>query len=70
MTVTNPSAPGFLTVYPYGTDRPLASNLNWVTGQTIPNQVIVPIKNGKISLYNGGGGDADFVVDVLGYQTW
>ncbi|GAA1188871.1 hypothetical protein F4556_004165 [Kitasatospora gansuensis] len=70
VTVTNPSAPGFLTVYPYGTDRPLASNLNWVTGQTIPNQVIVPIKNGKISLYNGGGGDADFVVDVLGYQTW
>ncbi|AUG81325.1 hypothetical protein CFP65_6680 [Kitasatospora sp. MMS16-BH015] len=70
VTVTNTSTPGFLTAYPYGTERPLASNLNWTAGQTIPNQVVVPVKNGKISLYNGSTGSTDLVVDVLGYQTW
>ena len=32
--------------------------------------VVVPVKDGRISLYNGSPGDADFVVDVLGYQSW
>ncbi|MER5635694.1 right-handed parallel beta-helix repeat-containing protein [Kitasatospora sp. NPDC002227] len=68
VTITRPTAPGFLTVYPHGTDRPLASNLNWVAGQTIPNQVVVPVKDHKISLYNGSWGPVDMVVDLFGYQ--
>ncbi|GAA2131818.1 hypothetical protein GCM10009760_06000 [Kitasatospora kazusensis] len=68
VTVTRPTAPGFLTVYPHGTDRPLASNLNWVAGQTIPNQVVVPVKDHKISLYNGSTGPVDMVVDLFGFQ--
>ena len=39
VTVTNPAASGFLTVYPCG-DRPLASNLNYVPDQTVPNFVV------------------------------
>ncbi|HEY4334094.1 MAG TPA: hypothetical protein VGM78_16040, partial [Ilumatobacteraceae bacterium] len=43
VTVTNADAPGFITVYDCGTTRPLASNLNYVEGQTIPNLVFTRI---------------------------
>ncbi|MER5635756.1 right-handed parallel beta-helix repeat-containing protein [Kitasatospora sp. NPDC002227] len=68
VTVTNPGSGGFLTVYPHGQDRPLASNLNWSAGETIPNQVIAQVKDGKVSFYNGGWAPIDLVVDMFGYQ--
>jgi hypothetical protein len=67
VTVANPSAASFLTVWPTGADRPLASNLNFGAGQTIPNMVIVPVgAGGQVSFYNNTGG-VDVVVDVLGW---
>ncbi|GAA1501021.1 hypothetical protein GCM10009760_63480 [Kitasatospora kazusensis] len=68
VTVTNPGSGGFLTVYPHGQTRPLASNLNWSAGETIPNQVIAQVKDGKVSFYNGGQAPIDLVVDMFGYQ--
>ncbi|MGZ4702298.1 MAG: hypothetical protein ACXV98_13895, partial [Ilumatobacteraceae bacterium] len=57
VTVTNPTAFSYLTVWPAGTDRPLASNLDYLAGQTIPNMVIVPVgANGQVSIYNNTGG--------------
>ena len=41
VTVTGGSAPGFVTAYPCGTDRPVVSNLNFVANQTVPNLVSV-----------------------------
>jgi hypothetical protein len=41
VTVTDPVGPGFVTVYPCG-ERPLASNVNFTSGQTVPNAVITP----------------------------
>jgi hypothetical protein len=41
VTVNEPEQAGFVTAYPCGTPRPNASNLNYVPGQTIPNNVIV-----------------------------
>jgi hypothetical protein len=41
VTVTEGAAPGFVTVYPCGTDRPVVSNLNYVANQTVPNLVSV-----------------------------
>ena len=41
VTVTGPSAGGFITVYPSGTSQPTASNLNFSAGETIPNLVTV-----------------------------
>ena len=41
VTVTEPDAPGFVTVYPCDEPRPLASNLNYVAGQTVANLVTV-----------------------------
>ncbi|KJY24303.1 right-handed parallel beta-helix repeat-containing protein, partial [Streptomyces sp. NRRL S-495] len=51
VTATEPTRDGDLTVYPHGQDRPGASTLNWVAGRTVPNQVTVPVKDGKVSFY-------------------
>ena len=52
VTVTEPDAPGYITAYPCDTPRPNASNLNYTTGQTIPNNVIVKTgTNGTVCLY-------------------
>jgi hypothetical protein len=68
-TVTDTTSAGFLTVFPTGTSLPVASNLNWTAGVTVPNRVIVSIgTGGKVSFYNGLG-SADVVVDVNGYFT-
>ena len=42
VTAVLPSTASFLTVFPQGVSRPLASNLNFSVGQTVPNMVIVP----------------------------
>ena len=69
VTVTNPSASGFLTVWPAGQSRPTASNVNFVPDQTVPNRVIVELgSGGAISILNNAG-NTDVVVDVGGYYT-
>ena len=60
MTAVNARAAGFATIYPCGQPRPDASNLNFTTGQTIPNLVIArPGTNGRICIYS------DTTIDVL-----
>jgi hypothetical protein len=55
---------GFVTVYPCGA-RPDASNLNFVSGQTIPNSVIAPVSaSGKVCFYVYGR--AHLLADVSG----
>ncbi|HET7725489.1 MAG TPA: hypothetical protein VFK68_12670, partial [Propionibacteriaceae bacterium] len=47
---------------------PVASNLNWSAGTTIPNLVTVKVgSNGKVSLFQFGPGGAQVVVDVAGF---
>ena len=68
VTVAAPSGSGYLTVFPDGVSRPVVSNLNFVSGQTVPNLVVVPVgANGKVALYNGSGGATDLLADVAGY---
>ena len=53
VTVTDPTAAGFITVYPCGIDTPLASNLNYKDGGTVANAVIAKVGNdGKVCLFN------------------
>jgi hypothetical protein len=69
VTVTNPNAPGFLTVFPTGALAPVASNLNFIAGQTVPNRVVVGIgAGGQVSIFNGLG-STDVIADVGGYFT-
>jgi hypothetical protein len=66
ITVTAPVSDGFLTVWPCGTPRPLASNVNYSTGQTIPNLVITKVgANGSICI--SGQVDLHVVADITGW---
>ena len=69
VTATDATQPGFVTVWPAGQGRPLASNVNVErSGQTIPNLVIVPVgAGGAVSMY--AFKSVDVVVDVLGFFT-
>ncbi|NUS12935.1 MAG: hypothetical protein HOY69_16300 [Streptomyces sp.] len=69
VTVTQPKTGGFVSVYPHGTDRPTASNINWLAGETIPNLVTVPLKDGKVLFFNHSGGTVHFIADAAGYFT-
>ncbi|PBC78546.1 parallel beta helix pectate lyase-like protein [Streptomyces sp. TLI_235] len=69
LTADGPTANGYLTAYPHGTDRPTVSNLNFRPGQTIANQAIVPVgADGTIDLYNFTG-TTRVIVDVFGYYS-
>jgi hypothetical protein len=68
VTVDGAQGSGFLTVYPTGEGRPLASNLNYVTGQTVPNAVIARLgAGGALCIYTQAA--AQLIVDVAGYIT-
>ena len=69
MTVTDPSATGFLTVYPMGKALPVASNLNFVPGRTVPNQVIATVgEGGQICIYNKSG-TTHVIADLVGWYV-
>ena len=67
VTVTGPTAPSFLTVFPAGQALPLAANLNYLPGQTVPNLVTATLgAGGKLSIYNAAG-STHVVADVAGW---
>jgi uncharacterized protein YkwD len=67
VTVTNPTAPSYLTVFPAGEARPNASNLNYVPGQTVPNLVTAKLgSGGRLSIFNAAG-SVDVIADVAGW---
>jgi hypothetical protein len=70
VTVTDTSAGGYLTVYPAGTTRPVASNLNWTAGQTVAGRVLSQTDTtGSVTVYNGSSGTVDVIVDESGWFT-
>lgn len=67
ITVTEPTAATFVTVWPTGEPRPLASIVNAEPGETVPNLAIVKVgPTGVVSLYNNAG-TAHLVADVVGW---
>jgi hypothetical protein len=67
VTATAPTASSYLTIWPAGQAKPLASSLNFVNGQIIANAVTVKLgAGGQISIFNFSG-NVDVVVDVVGY---
>src|SRR5664279_3270504 len=68
VTVTAPTAGGFITGYASGSPRPLASNLNFTAWQTVPNLVVAPVgADGDVVLYNGSPGAVHLLADLSGY---
>ncbi|MEO8697453.1 MAG: hypothetical protein ABI658_28385, partial [Acidimicrobiales bacterium] len=65
VTVDGPEANGFLTVFPCGSPIPLASNANFVEGQTVPNSVTAAVgANGKVCIYTTAM--TNIIVDLNG----
>ncbi len=56
ITAVNPTATSHVTVWPSGGSPPEVSNLNFTTGETVPNFVMVPVgTDGKVTLRNNSG---------------
>jgi hypothetical protein len=68
VTVVNPTAPGYLSVYAKGAAQPMASNIDYVSGQVVPNLVEVGTGTaGEVTFY--ASMPTDIVVDVEGYTS-
>jgi hypothetical protein len=58
---------GYLTVFPTGISRPLASTLDYRAGVAISNLALVPVgSDGTVSIFNSAG-QADVAADVEGW---
>jgi hypothetical protein len=69
LTVTEPTADGYITAFPLDGPPPLASHVNFRRGQTVPNLVTVQVPaNGSVGFFNGFG-NAHLIADVVGYYT-
>src|SRR5207245_1892222 len=65
VTVVNPAADGYVTVYPCG-PRPDASTVNFRAGDIVPNFTLVPYAGGEVCLY--AFADTHVVVDSFGWS--
>ena len=67
VTVVDPVGAGYVTVFPCGV-QPLASNVNYTAGQTVPNAVTAPVSTaGEVCFYSNV--DAHLLADVNGWIT-
>ncbi|MGD9701338.1 MAG: hypothetical protein AB7Q42_14730 [Acidimicrobiia bacterium] len=67
VTVADARAPGYVTVFPCGSTRPNAANINYVTRATVPNAVISKIGDGgKVCIYTQA--TVDLIVDINGFH--
>ncbi len=68
LTATGATSGGFLTAFPAGRVRPIASNVNYAPGRAAADLAIVPLGvGGRVSVFNGSPGSVHLVVDVAGY---
>lgn len=65
VTVTEPAGPGYATIYPCGGPAPLAANVTYGAGDSVPNMAVVaPGAGGQVCVVANQPTHA--VVDVLG----
>jgi hypothetical protein len=69
VTGVNATAATYVTVWPDGASRPLASNLNFSNGNARPNFDVVSIGgDGKVDFFNAAG-NINLLADIAGYYT-
>lgn len=69
LTVTQPKEAGEITAYANGQPLPGTSNLNFTAGETIPNQVIVPLTDDVADFHNDSAGTVQLIADLDGYYA-
>lgn len=67
VTVVSPTGPGFVTVWPCDQPKPLASSVNYLTGQIVANTVVVGVAPTSALICLEASASTDLLVDVVGY---
>ena len=68
VTAVRPAGAGHLTVYPCGSTKPNASNVNFTAGAVVPNAVLTGTgTGGQVCVYSSA--DTDVILDVNGWTT-
>jgi len=67
VTATEPAGAGFLTVYPASAGLPLASNLNYTVGATVPVHVVVGVDSNVVRFHSKV--PAHVIVDLFGWYA-
>lgn len=71
VTVVSPGAPGYATVYPFGSSRPLTASLTYSADAFLTSMVVSAIggpgDSADLTLFTHA--DADYVIDIVGYFT-
>jgi hypothetical protein len=66
VTAVRPERPGFVTVHPGGTDRPIASAVNYRSDNVIANLQLIQLgASGRVAVYTSA--PAHLVVDISGF---
>ena len=70
VTAVDATGNGYLTAYPDGGSVPGTSNVNYLAGQLVPNEVVVQVgSDGYVDFANHGEGEVNILVDLSGYFT-
>ena len=70
VTAVDATGNGYLTAYPDGGSVPGTSNVNYLAGEVVPNEVVVQVgSDGDVDLANHGAGEVNILVDLSGYFT-
>lgn len=66
VTVVDPAAPGFVTVYPCGGEVPNTSTVNYFPGEVVPNGAVVALsEGGELCVFSLA--ETDVLIDVNGF---
>ncbi len=68
VTVVDPTAPTYVSLWQTGQAQPGVSNVNADPGETVPNLVNVALGDGKVQLFNAQG-SANVIIDVVGWYS-
>lgn len=69
VTVTNPTAAGFVVARADGSSRPPSSNVNFRPGQTQANEVVIPLPTSRRVVLRVDSASANLVADLVGWAT-
>lgn len=68
VTVTEANGPGYVTVFPCGNARPIASNVNFLRGVNVANQVTAKVgRDGNVCLFTAAR--SQLIADVSGWYA-
>ncbi|HEU5347364.1 MAG TPA: hypothetical protein VFU63_02010 [Ktedonobacterales bacterium] len=70
LTVTGPTAGGYVVIYPTGSPTPTTSTVNFLSGQPVANSFAVGLSTGgQVTVHSFTSGQCHFIVDITGFVS-